>query len=75
MYPEHVQESLLFYPDSLQEADEVWFVRDPIEGVTQTEWQKAYQGVIYGEFTPEEAAAQMQETLTKELDQFLEDRG
>ena len=75
MYPEHVQESLLFYPDSLEEADEVWFVRDPIEGVTQTEWQKAYQGVIYGEFTPEEAAAQMQETLTKELDQFLEDRG
>jgi ABC-type glycerol-3-phosphate transport system substrate-binding protein len=74
-FPELVQESLQFYPDSLGSADEVWYVRDPIEGITQTEWQKAYEGVIYGEFGAEEAAKTMQENLTKELALFMEERG
>jgi len=74
-YPEYVQENILYFIDSLDEADETWISRDPIEGITQTAWQDAYQAVQYGDLTPEEAAKKMQDDLTKELNQFLEERG
>lgn len=71
-YPENVQEDILFFADSLEDADEVWVVRDPIEGITQTVWQRTYQGVQFGDITAEEGAAQMQEELTRELAAFME---
>ena len=73
-YPEHVQESIRYYVDSLTEADEVWVVTDPIEGITQTVWQNTYQAVQFGDMIPEEAATYMQEELDRELAQFMEER-
>jgi ABC-type glycerol-3-phosphate transport system substrate-binding protein len=66
-YPPEVQENIKFFYTSLDEADELWFEKDPVEGITSTEWNSAWQGVVYGQFTPEEAAANMQAKLTEEL--------
>lgn len=71
-YPDDVQENIRYFTTSLDEADEIWLNKDPIEGVTETEWNKAWQGVVYGEFTPEEAAATMQARLTEELANVME---
>jgi len=73
-YPEHVQEDVRFFVDSLEDADEVWVVRDPIEGITESVWQSTYQAVQFGDMTPEEGAAHMQEELSRELARFLEER-
>jgi hypothetical protein len=70
-YPPEVQENIRFFTTSLDEADEVWFDKDPIEGITQTEWTNAWQGVIFGQLTPEEAAKNMQDKLTQELQNAL----
>lgn len=70
-YPADVQENIKFFTTSLDDADEVWFDKDPIEGITQTEWNSAWQGVIFGELTPEEAAKNMQDKLTQELQNAL----
>jgi len=74
-YPEQVQENILYYANAFDEADELWWDKDPIEGVCSNEWTKAWQGVVYGEFTAEEAAVQMQANMTKELERTLEERG
>ena len=74
-YPEHVQTSIRFFTDSMNTADEVWWNTDPIEGLTETNWQKNYQAVQYGQITADEAAKAMQDTLTAELAKALEERG
>lgn len=66
-YPDDVQANIKYFTASMDEADEVWFDKDPIEGVTQDAWTTAWQGVVYGTLTPEEAATQMQAKLTEEL--------
>jgi ABC-type glycerol-3-phosphate transport system substrate-binding protein len=70
-YPEDVAQNIMFFQKSLDEADEVWYNQDPVEGITGTEWGKAFQGVMQGTLTPEEAAAQMQANLQKELNNVL----
>ncbi|MHB0877279.1 MAG: extracellular solute-binding protein [Anaerolineae bacterium] len=70
-YPEDVAKNVMFFQRSLDEADEVWYNQDPIEGITGTEWGKAFQGVMQGTLTPEEAATQMQANLQKELQNVL----
>jgi ABC-type glycerol-3-phosphate transport system substrate-binding protein len=74
-YPEHVQKSIKFFTDSMDTADEIWYNTDPIESITETNWQKNYQAVQYGQSTPDEAAKAMQDTLTTELAKALEQRG
>ena len=70
-YPSDVAENIMFFQKSLDEADEVWYNNDPIESITETEWGKAYQGVMYGKMTAKEAAATMEANLTKELQKVL----
>jgi len=66
-YPAEVQENIKYFYSSLDEADEVWFEKDPIEGITSTEWTTAWQGVAFGSLTPEEAAKAMHDKLNEEL--------
>jgi multiple sugar transport system substrate-binding protein len=66
-YPPEVQENIKYFYTSLDEADEIWFEKDPIEGITSTEWTNAWQGVAFGSITPTEAATTMQSKLTEEL--------
>lgn len=73
-YPEDVQQNILFFTTSLDNADELWSEKDPIEGITSSEWQTTRDDVNYGRVTPAEAAARMQEKLTSELAQALEQR-
>ena len=73
-YPPEVQENIQFFTRSLDEADELWFEKDPIEGISATQWVTAREDVIYHKLTPDEAAQRMQETLTKELADALESR-
>jgi ABC-type glycerol-3-phosphate transport system substrate-binding protein len=73
-YPEDVQQNILYFTTSLDEADELWIEKDPIEGITSTEWQSTREDVIYGRVTPAEAATSLQEKLTTELAQALEQR-
>jgi multiple sugar transport system substrate-binding protein len=71
-YPPEVQENIKYFTSSLDEADEIWFEKDPIEGITQTEWGNAWQGVVFGRLTPAEAATAMQAKLTEELAAVVE---
>jgi multiple sugar transport system substrate-binding protein len=73
-YPPEVQESILFFTSSIDEADELWYEKDPIEGITATQWVTAREDVIYGKATPDEAAQSLQEKLTAELAEALESR-
>ncbi|MBI1877880.1 MAG: extracellular solute-binding protein, partial [Chloroflexi bacterium] len=70
-YPEPVQENIRFFTTSLDEADELWSERDPIESITQDQWNNVWQGVTFGKITPEEAAKDMQAKLTEELQAAL----
>jgi ABC-type glycerol-3-phosphate transport system substrate-binding protein len=73
-YPPEVQENILFFTTSIDEADELWYEKDPIEGITNVQWVTAREDVIYNKATPAEAAAKLQETLTAELAEALESR-
>jgi multiple sugar transport system substrate-binding protein len=46
-------------------------VNDPLTGVTYNRFVEATDAVIYGTKTPEQAAKDMQDQLTKELESFL----
>jgi ABC-type glycerol-3-phosphate transport system substrate-binding protein len=46
-------------------------VNDPLTAVTSKKFGEATQAVIYGSKTPEQAAKDMQDELTKELEAFL----
>jgi len=67
-YPDHVAKSIKWFTDSMTQSDEVWWNTDPIEGITQDEWQKAYEAVRHDQITPDAAAKQMQDNLTKAID-------
>lgn len=71
-FPAEVQENIKFFTTSLDEADELWFEKDPIESITQSEWNNAWQGVAFGKITPQEAAQNMQTKLSEELKNALE---
>ncbi len=60
---------------SALEADELTEVEmDPITGITGTQFWDAVDAINFGDKTPEEAAAQIQATLTDELAKALEAR-
>ena len=74
-YPDLVQANILFFTNSLTEAKETWVDIDPIDGICESEWNKAWQGVVYGDLTPEQAAQQMQANMTAELENVLRKQG
>ncbi len=56
-----------FYIKSATEADEMHGMPvDPIEGFTGGQWTDAYNAVNHGTKTPQQAAADMQDAVTKE---------
>jgi ABC-type glycerol-3-phosphate transport system substrate-binding protein len=58
-----------FYVKSATEAEEMHGMPvDPIEGFTSNQWTDTYNAVNHGTKTPQQAAADMQEALTKEYD-------
>lgn len=62
-----------FFVKAVTEADEVWPDQpNPIVSVTGDEWVKAYEGVIYGDLAPQQAATNMQIALTKALAEMLD---
>ncbi len=73
-YPDDVQQNILFFTASLDDGDELWIEKDPIEGITNTEWENMRNDVIFGRSTPAEAAAKLQEKLTTELAEAMEER-
>jgi len=61
-----------WYVKSLKEANDIRGMDvDPIEGFTGNEWTTTREKVTFGQLSPEDAAKQMQDALTKEL----KDRG
>ncbi len=56
-----------FYIKSASSAEEMHGMPvDPIEGFTSNQWTDAYNAVNHGTKTPQQAAADMQDALTKE---------
>jgi ABC-type glycerol-3-phosphate transport system substrate-binding protein len=67
-YPDYVQEGIRFFVrGAIEDADETWYAKDPIGSITQAAWDDARDSVVFGDATPEEAAAKMQAKLTDEL--------
>lgn len=73
-FPEHVMDSINWFTSSMDNADEVWWNTDPIEGITANEWTRAFQAVQHGDITPAEAAKQMHDNLTEEITKMMEER-
>jgi ABC-type glycerol-3-phosphate transport system substrate-binding protein len=74
-YPQNVQDGIWFFVRrALDEADEIYFENDPIGSITDAEWIKARDGVVYGDMTPEEAAKKMEAKLNDELAK-MQDQG
>jgi multiple sugar transport system substrate-binding protein len=67
-------EGLPWYLQSVQDADELWAGPIiPIDAFVNQERNRTFDAVVYGEKTPEEAAADMQAACTDELaNQFPE---
>jgi ABC-type glycerol-3-phosphate transport system substrate-binding protein len=60
--------ALPWYVDSVLEADELWAGPViPIQGFVNQQRAQTYDAVIYGDKTPEQAAADMQAICTEEL--------
>ena len=63
-----VYPGLLWYIESVQEANEFWAGPIiPIQGFVNQQRVLLYDAVVYGEKTPAEAVADMQQTCTEEL--------
>ena len=59
---------LRWFLQSALDADELWAAPVmPIDGFVNAERGRTYNAVIYGDMTPEEAAANMQQRCTEEL--------
>lgn len=59
---------LPWYLQSVQEADEMWAGPIiPIDAFTNQERNRTFDAVVFGDKTPEQAAADMQSALTEEL--------
>lgn len=59
---------LQWYLDSVNEANEFWSGPViPIDGFVNQERNRTYDAVVFGDKTPEQAAVDMQETVTEEL--------
>ena len=57
-----------WYLQSVQEANEFWSGPViPIDGFVNQERNRTYDAVVFGDKTPEEAARDMQQTVTEEL--------
>lgn len=73
-YGEQAANDIWWYTrTALEDADEVWVEGDPIGSVTDAKWKLMREAVIYGDLTPEAAAAQMQKDMDTELANFLEE--
>ena len=73
-FPEHVMDSINWFTGSMDNADEVWWNTDPIEGITGDEWGRVFQAVQFGDMTPAQGAKELQEKLQAEIDQMMEAR-
>ena len=73
-FPEHVMDSINWFTGSMDNADEVWWNTDPIEGITGDEWRRVFQAVQFGDMTPAQGAKELQEKLQAEIDQMMESR-
>jgi multiple sugar transport system substrate-binding protein len=60
-----------FVKSAIESNDFTATVMDPITQITYNKWQAAYNAVIYGDKTPEQAPKDMQQELTDELQKFL----
>ena len=59
--------------DAVTKSDEVWPDQpNPVVSITNDEWIKARDGVIFGDITPEQAAINMQTAVSKALDELLQ---
>ncbi len=67
-YPEHVQQNILFYTNSIDEANDLWVVdKDPEDSFLSDQWQQAIGKVTHHDITPREAARFLQTQMTEDL--------
>lgn len=67
-YPEHVQKNILFYTNSIDEANDLWVVdKDPEDSFLSDQWNQAIGKVTHHDITPQEAARFLQTQLTDDL--------
>lgn len=67
-YPEDVQKNILFFTQSLDQADDLWVVdKDPLDGYLSDQWTQAISRMTNHSLTPQAAATFLQTKMTEDM--------